>query len=174
MVLKVKDLSELLKLKKHTILYHIRTKQDVKGLFNTDVKDNSYFINIDKAITLVNKLFDMNVIDEKTFNSALDFFNSSVKGGVKDSVKDSHIDGSVNAEISRLVAENKYLKDVLTRVEDEVKTLKSELLEKNKQIEKLIDDNYVSKQLMFQFQIERNNLIECKPNKKRWWQKLFK
>ena len=105
--------------------------------------------------------------------------------GVKTSVKtnDDNFSGKndIDVEMRALEVETKYLKELLKGVKDELKTVKGELKEKNSQIDKLMQENYINQQLMIQYQIERNKLIECKIEQEekpkeelKWWQRLFK
>lgn len=189
-VLKVKEIAQMLGLKKHTLLYHIRTKEDIQKLFEIDVKDNGYCIDIDNAVTLINRLLEDNVISEEVFNSVLKVLKVSVKSvntDVKDNIEPntSNIDEYIS--ISMLETEIKHLKELLNAVKSENDTVKEELKEKNIQINKLIEENHINQQLMIQYQIERNKLIEYKSDdaeersktddqedkKNRWWKRFF-
>lgn len=176
-MLKIKELSEMLGLKKHTLLYHIRTKEELKKIFDIDIKDGGYYIDDDKIEILINKLKEENIISKDSFNTLLK--------GVKTSVKtnDDNFSGKndIDVEMRALEVETKYLKELLKGVKDELKTVKGELKEKNSQIDKLMQENYINQQLMIQYQIERNKLIECKIEQEekpkeelKWWQRLFK
>ena len=89
-MLKVKEIAQILGLKKHTLLYHIRTKEDIQNLFEIDVKDNGYCIDVENAKMLINRLLEDNIISEEVFNSALKVLkvsvknvNEDVKGGIE-------------------------------------------------------------------------------------------
>ena len=58
-MLKVKEISELLGLKKNTLLYHIREKEDVKQLFDGGLNGSAYILEI---------LLKYNKISEEVFN----------------------------------------------------------------------------------------------------------
>ena len=214
-MLKIKELSEMLGLKKHTLLYHIRTKEELKKIFDIDIKDGGYYIDDDKIEILINKLKEENIISKDSFNTLLKGVKTSVKindncflekndidfemralevevrelkellKGVKTAVKTNDDNFSekndIDVEMRALEVETKYLKELLKGVKDELKTVKGELKEKNSQIDKLMQENYINQQLMIQYQIERNKLIECKIEQEekpkeelKWWQRLFK
>lgn len=195
-MLKVKEIAKILGLKKHTLLYHIRTKKDIQSLFEIDVKDNGYCIDIDNAITLINRLLEDNIITEDIFNSALKILKASadsINTGVKEEVEPNILDTNEHIRISLLEAEVKHLNELLKAVKSENDTVKEELKEKNSQINRLIEENHINQQLMIQYQIERNKLIEYRSDdlgdetqadnvenkeqeqkQNKWWQKLFR
>ena len=198
-VLKVKEIAQMLGLKKHTLLYHIRTKEDIQNLFEIDVKDNGYCIDVKNAQILINRLLEDNIISEEVFNSALKVLKVSVKSvneDVKGGIEPDTSDTDKQIRISMLEAEVKHLNELLKAVKSENDTVKEELKEKNSQINRLIEENHINQQLMIQYQIERNRLIEYKSddsgeksqeefqehnheqeqkqNKLKWWQKLFR
>lgn len=189
----------MLGLKKHTLLYHIRTKEDIQNLFEIDVKDNGYCIDVENAQILINRLLEDNIISEDVFNSALKVLKVSVKSvneDVKVGIEPDTSDTDKQIRISMLEAEVKHLNELLKAVKSENDTVKEELKEKNSQINRLIEENHINQQLMIQYQIERNRLIEYKSddseeksqeefqehnheqeqkqNKLKWWQKLFR
>lgn len=198
-MLKVKEIAQMLGLKKHTLLYHIRTKEDIQNLFEIDVKDNGYCIDVENAQILINRLLEDNIISEDVFNSALKVLKVSVKSvneDVKVGIEPDTSDTDKQIRISMLEAEVKHLNELLKAVKSENDTVKEELKEKNSQINRLIEENHINQQLMIQYQIERNRLIEYKSddseeksqeefqehnheqeqkqNKLKWWQKLFR
>ena len=189
-MLKVKEIAQILGLKKHTLLYHIRTKEDIQNLFEIDVKDNGYCIDVENAKMLINRLLEDNIISEEVFNSALKVLKVSVKNvneDVKGGIEPDRSDTDKQIRISMLDAEIRHLNELLKAVKSENDIIKEELKEKNSQISRLIEENHINQQLMIQYQIERNKLIEYKSddinekvdqNKKqnnfKWWQKLFR
>lgn len=160
-MLKVKEIAQILGLKKHTLLYHIRTKEEVQDLFEIDLKDNGYCINLENAQVLINRLLEDNIISEEVFNNALKVFKTSIEN-IEMNVNLNKDDNIENIKVSMFKAEIKHLKELLDAVKSENNTVKEELKEKNKQINRLIEESHINQQLMVQYQIERNKIIEHK------------
>lgn len=142
-MLKAKYLSQILGMKKNTLLYHIRTKEELQSLFKIDLKDNGYYIDTYEEVEiLISILLDNGIITEEKAGSVKHLVgiqsNSIVlKPDVDSSINNVQNIGCIdsdNIELSMLILEIKQLKEI-------VKILEDELQEKNTQINKLIDLN---------------------------------
>lgn len=183
-MLKVKEISELLGLKKNTLLYHIREKEEVKQLFNGGLNGSAYILDDNKLSSLLEILLRDSIISEEVFNKCL----NTLKKELKEIEQIGEVDVNKSIVNKEIEQELKYLKELLKTVKEENQTLKEELREKNGQINSLLEENRINQQLMIQYQVERNKLIEQnseteqedskeivdESKKLRWWQKLFK
>ena len=183
-MLKVKEISELLGLKKNTLLYHIREKEEIKQLFNGGLNGRAYELEDNNLSALLEILLRDCIISKEVFNKC----SNELKEELKEIEQAGKVDTSKTIVNKEIWQELKHLKELLKTVKEENQTLKEELREKNGQINSLLEENRINQQLMIQYQVERNKLIEQNPEteqkdskeivdeskKFRWWQKLFK